>query len=197
MKKEIQGALLAGVVCLLWLASAWAVNRYAQADDSTATTTSLPEVDKDVDEFYAHVDEVNSATELTVTILDVWEPRDKLHGPRWPKGEAKVEPTKRAIILEDISVPDDAEQKEAALDFISKTLKESGNEVICTGSSVSVDKQFGDEIICITGYVYVKEGFTLNRGLVRLGLATSTNPVFNSCQEQAGQKKLGIWRNEK
>ena len=119
-----------------------------------------------------------------------------MHGPRWPEGKAKVAPTKRAIIFEDISVPDDAGQRKAALDFLSKTIKESGHEVICTGSSVSVKKESNIEIICITGYVYVKQGFTLNNALVRQGLATTVNPFYKALQEEAKQKKLGIWRDQ-
>lgn len=197
MKKQLQGALLVSFFSLLWLASAGVVSQYAQAGAPTAAKACLPEVDKDEDEFYAHVDVVNSPTELTVTVLDVWQPIDKLHGPRWPEGKAKVKRTKRVIVLEDISVPNGAGQKKAALDFISKTLKESSNEVICTGSSVSVRKQSGSEIVCITGYVYVKKGFTLNNALVRQGLATTTNPFYKSWQERAKKQKLGIWRDQK
>ena len=79
-------------------------------------------------------------------------------------------------------------------DFIRKTLKDSGNEIICTGCRVSVRKESGGEIICITGYVYVKAGFTLNNALVRQGLATTANPLYQSWQQQAKQKKLGMWR---
>lgn len=196
MKKEGQRALLVGFVSLLSLVTAFVANQCVRASDPTAATASLPEVDKDEDEFYAHVDKINSPTELMVTVLDVWKPGDKLHGPRWPEGKAKVKPAKRAIILEEIAVPNNAEHKRAALDFVSKTLKESGNEVICTGSSMSVRKESGSEIVCITGYVYVKEGFTLNNALVRQGLATTTNPLYKSWQQQAKEKKLGMWRNQ-
>ena len=117
MKKNIKKAWLVGLVSLSWLATGGAVNQCARASDPTVAKASLPDVDKDEDEFYAHVDQVNSPTELTVTVLDVWKPMDKLHGPRWPKGKAKVAPAKRTIILEDISVPNNAEQKNAAQGF--------------------------------------------------------------------------------
>ncbi len=197
MKKTIRKALVVQCVILLWLTPAWVGGRFAQGSDPAAAKASLPEVDRDEDEFYAHVDEVNSPTKLTVTVLDVWQPMDKLHGPRWPAGKAKVKPAKRVIILEDISVPDDAQQKKAALDFISKTLKESDNEIICTGSSVSAKKESGSEIIYVTGYVLVRKGFTLNNALVRQGLATTANPFYKTWQEEAKQKKLGIWRDQK
>ena len=130
MKKTVKNALLVGCSALLWLASAWWVVdlQHLQGADPTAKKASLPELPKDEDEFYARVDKVNSPTELTVTVLDAWNPLDKRNGLRWPKGVAKVRPTKRAIILEDISVPDSAEQRKRALDFLQKTLDESGNE---------------------------------------------------------------------
>ena len=111
-----------------------------------------------------------------------------------PREKRKSNPRKGQSFLEEIAVPNNAEHKRAALDFVSKTLKESGNEVICTGSSISVRKESGGEIVCITGYVYVKEGFTLNNALVRQGLATTTNPLYKSWQQQAKEKKLGMWR---
>jgi hypothetical protein len=192
MKKTINSALLVGFSALLWLASTWwVVNlQHLQAADPTTKKASLPEVAQDEDEFYAHVDRVDSPTELTVTVLDVWNPLDKRYGLRWPAGIAKVKPTKRAIILEDISVPDSAEQRKRALDFVQKTLEESGNEVICSGSSVSVKKQPGGDVICVTGYLSVKKGFTLNAALVRQGLATTTNPSLKP--HQPSQKGSGI-----
>ena len=87
--------------------------------------------------------------------------------------------------------------KKAALDFINKALKESRNEIICTGSSVSVKKESGGEMICITGYVFVRDGVTLNNALVRQGLATTSNPLYKSWQEKAKRKKLGMWRDQK
>ena len=197
MKKYIKRVLLGALSSLLGLATVGIANQYAQAGDPTTKTAALPEVDKDDDEFYAHVDNVTSPTELMVTVLDVWNPMDKLHGPRWPDGVAKVKPTKRAVILEDIAVPNNADQKKSALEFISKALKESGNEVICTGSSVSVRKELGGEVICITGYVILKNGTTLNNALVRQGLATTTSPIYKVWQEEAKKKKLGIWRDQK
>jgi hypothetical protein len=191
-------ALLVGFVGLLSLTTACVADEDAPGCGPTAAATApLPTIDKEDDEFYAHVDAVNSPTELTVTVLDVWEPMDKLRGPRWPEGKARVEPVKRIIILEDISVPDDAEQKKAALEFINNTVKESSNEIICTGSNVSVKKESGGEIVYITAYVFVKKGFTLNNALVRQGLATTSNPLYKSWQEKAKQQKLGIWRDQK
>ena len=195
MKREIKSALGGGLAGLLWLAAAGAVNPYAQARDPAAATASLPEVDKNEDEFYAHVDAVVSPTELTVTVLDVWNPLDKVHGPRWPEGKAKVKPTKRLVILEETLAPDTAEQKKAASAFLNKTLQESSNEILCTGSAVSVKKDSGNQVLCVTGYVYVKAGFTLNNALVRQGLATTTNPFYKSWEQQAKQKKLGMWRD--
>ena len=66
-----------------------------------------------------------------------------------------------------------------------------------TGSSVSVKKEDGQEKIYITGCLFVKAGFTLNNALVRNGLATTSNPLYQSWQEQAKRKKLGIWRDAK
>jgi hypothetical protein len=194
MRLGTNGPFVVGFVSLLWLATAWGVNPYAQASDPPVAT-SLAEVDKDEDEFYAHVDEVISPTELAVTVLDVWNPLDKVRGPRWPAGKAKVKPARRIVILEETSAPNAAEQKKAALDFLRKTLKESDNEILCTGSNVSVRKKAGGESICVTGYVYVKAGFTLNNALLRQGLATTTNPFYKSWEQQAKQKKLGIWRD--
>ena len=88
-----------------------------------------------MDEFYAVVDKVNSPTELTVTVLDEWNPMDKLNGPRWPR-ERQSQTRETISNLEDTLGPNNAEQKKAALDFINKIVKESRNEVICTGSSV-------------------------------------------------------------
>lgn len=192
-KKELTRALLVGLAAWLVVAA----NQHAEASDPPAAKASLPEVARDEDEFYAHVDKVNSPTELMVTVLDVWDPMDKLKGPRWPEGKAKVRPTKRLVILEDTVAPKAAEHKKAALEFLDKTLKDSGNEVICTGSNVSVRKESGGEIICITACVFVKKGFTLNNTLVRQGLATTTNPFYKSWQEEAKQKKLGMWRDQK
>lgn len=196
MKKDIKRALVVGYISLLWLTTP---NWHSQASEPTKGKTSLPEVAKDVDEFYAVVDKVNSPTELTVTVLDEWNPMDKLNGPRWPEGKAKVKPAKRLVILEDTLGPNNAEQKKAALDFINKIVKESSNEVICTGSSV-VTKKSGE--ICVTGYVFVRKGkdprlFTINNALVLQGLATTTNPFYKSWQQEAKQKKLGIWRDQK
>jgi endonuclease YncB( thermonuclease family) len=81
------------------------------------------------------------------------------------------------------------------MDFLRKSLKESDHEVICTGSSVSVQNRPGGAVISVTGYVYVKHGFTLNNALVARGLATTSNPFYKSWQEKAKQQKLGIWRN--
>ena len=100
------------------------------------------------------------------------------------------------MILEDITVPDSVEHQKAALDFLSTAVKESGNEVICSGSKVSVRKDSGNEIVCITGYVFVKDGRTLNNAPVREGLATTANPLYKSWQQKAKQKKLGIWRDQ-
>jgi endonuclease YncB( thermonuclease family) len=197
MQKEIHRTFCVVSVSLLWLATACTVSAHAQTCGSTDATASLPEADKDEDEFYVRVDKVISPTELAVTVLGVWQPADRVRGRRWPDGKSKVKPTQRTIILEDITVPDDAEQKNAALDFINTALKESDNEVICSGSSVSVRKESDSEMICITGYVFMKKGVTLNNALVRQGLATTSNPFYKSWQEQAKQKKLGMWRDPK
>lgn len=190
-------ALLVGLAGLSWLTTGCVIGQYAQGCDPTVATESLPEIDKDEDEFYAHVDEITSPTELTVTVLDAWKPMDRLRGPRWPEGKAKVKSTRRILILEDISVPNDAKQKKAAIDFLEKVIKESGNEIICTGSNVSTKKESGSEIVCVTAYVYLKKGFTLNNALVRQGLGTTSNPFYKSWQEKAKQEKLGIWRDQK
>ncbi len=150
-----------------------------------------------MDEFYAHVDKVVSATELLVTVLDVWEPMDRVHGPRWPEGKAKVRPTQRTVILEETVAPQAAEQKKAAVESLEKAVKESDGEVLCTGSDVSVKKNAGGEVIAVTGYVFVKKGFTLNNALVRQGLATTTNPIYKAWQDEAKQKKLGMWSDPK
>ncbi len=197
MMKEIRRAVVVVLVGLLALATAGVAKVPAQAAEPNTAKVSLPEAPKDEDEFYVHVDKVISPTELMVTVLDVWQPMDRLRGPRWPQGKAKVQPTTRKIILEETSVPDNAEQKKAALDFIIKTIKESGDELITSGSNIATKKESGREVICITAYVYVKAGFTLNNALVRRGLATTTNPLYFSWQNEAKQKKLGIWRDQK
>ena len=158
---------------------------------------TLPAVDQNADEFYARVDRINSATELTVTVLDLWQPLDKVKGPRWPGGKAKVQPAERIVTLEDTSVPANPQDQKAARDCLAEALKQSNNEVICTGSAVSVRREAGKPVVAVTAYVYVKEGFTLNNRLVRLGLATTTNPFYKAWQDKAKQKRLGLWKNAK
>jgi len=158
---------------------------------------ALPEIGKDIDEFYARVDEVVSPTALRVTILDAWNPEDKLHGLRWPNGEAKVQPAKRTIFLEETSVPNNGDAQKAAVDFVKTLIQKSNHEILCTGSNVAVKKEPQGEVICVTAYVYVKKGYTINNALVRQGLATTSNPFYKSWQEEAKQKKLGIWRDPK
>jgi hypothetical protein len=195
MQNRIATALLIGMFALLGFATAWIAERPAHAAQPTAANRSLPEFDKDEDEFYARVDAVDSPTELTVTVLDAWRPMDKVQGPRWPNGIAKVKPVKRTVVLEELSGPSDAEQRKSAMDFIRRTLKESDHEVICTGSGISVKKGSGGEMISITAYVYVKKGFTLNNAMVSHGWATTSNPFYREWQEAAKRKKLGIWRD--
>lgn len=194
MVKGFGRIVLLGCLGILSLWSGWDECQSAQGDDPAPSEMSLPEIGEETDEFYARVDKIISPTELLVTVLDIWQPGDKLQGPRWPEGEARVRPASRVVILEDITAPDDAEQQKEALDFLRKTIEESDHEVICTGSNVVVSGDRCDEAVRITGYVYVKEGFTLNRALVRSGLATSANPVHKAIQEQAKQKRLGIWK---
>jgi hypothetical protein len=169
----------------------------AEAGDAPAKQESLPEAAKDVDEFYARVDEIVSPTELMVTVLDVWNPLDKARGPRWPGGKARVKPARRAVVLEEIAAPDNADDKKQAMDLLRKAIDESGGEVICSGSGVAVKKLAGGEVICVTGYITVKKGFSLNNMLVRQGLATTTNPFYQPWQEEAKRKGLGMWRAKK
>jgi hypothetical protein len=194
MKNKNASVLVAGLCGLLGFVAPW-VARHAHAAPPTAGSALLPEIDKDEDEFYARVDEVLSPTELRLTVLDVWQPMDKVREPRWPHGIAKVKPAKRTVVLEDLTAAGDAEQRRAAMDFLRKSLKESDHEVICTGSSVSVQNRAGGAVISVTGYVYVKQGFTLNNALVSRGLATTSNPFYKSWQEKAKQQKLGIWQD--
>jgi hypothetical protein len=151
-------------------------------------------VDPQEDEFYARVDEVRSPTELIVTILDIWKPMDKLQGDRWPNGAAKVKPTRRIIVLEETAVPNDPNVVNEAVAFLKKAIRNSNHEIICSGSNVSVRKEPEGETICVVGYVFVKNGLTLNNALVCRGLATTTNPFYQSLQHEAKRKKLGMWR---
>ncbi len=198
-KPSPPGRLILGFLLLLGLATIDHAPLAAQAGEpvSPQSQASLPVADKDIDEFYARVDEVVSPTELTVTILDAWDPKDKWNGLRWPDGKAKVQPAKRTVLLEETSVPKDADAQKAAIHYIKTLVQESNNEIVCTGSNVAVRKDPQGEVICVTAYVYVKKGFTINNALVRQGLATTTNPFYKSWQEEAKQKQLGIWRNSK
>lgn len=186
-----------GLLCLAWLVIVWAAVQYGKAGDSTPAKPALPAVADYEDEFYAHVDRINSPTELTVTILDLWDPMDRIKGPRWPNGKAKVKPAERVITLEETFVPANAEDQKAALDFITKALEKSKYEVMCTGSSVVTKNESGKKVVCIKACVFVKDWFTLNNTLVRQGLATTTNPFYKPWEQEAKQKKLGIWRNAK
>ena len=94
MNRRFNSALIVALVGPLWLAAACVADEHVQGSEATVAKAASPEVDKEEDEFYAHVDKVTSPTELLVTILDVWNPMDKLRGPRWPEGNAKVKPTK-------------------------------------------------------------------------------------------------------
>ena len=197
MHRNASASLRFRLFCLAWLTTASFLPQEAGAGDRTPADAALPTVAEDVDEFYAHVDRINSPTELTVTILDLWQPMDKVKGPRWPEGRAKVKPAERIVALEEIAVPGNADDQKAALAFAAKTLRQSKDEVICSGSSVVVGKESGKQTIRIKAYVFVKDGFTLNNALVRQGLATTTNPIYKSWEQEAKQKRLGIWRNTK
>lgn len=166
---------------------------YFHAGALAAPETPLPEADRDVDEFYARVDRIVSPTELRVTILDEWRPTDKIDGERWPNGKARVKPTERTVFLEDISVPSEPRHQKAALEFLRNMVKESEGEVICSGSKVETKKAKDAERICVTGYVFVKPGGTLNNALVRAGLATTENVLYHDVQAKAKRQRLGIW----
>ena len=127
---------------------------------TVAAFNYTPYVDENTDEFYGRVDRVDGPFELTVTILDAWNPMDKKYGLRWPHGKQKVKRIQKKVVLDDLIAPKTADERRAVMDFIKESVK-TDNEIIVSGGAVYLHKDWPR---------------CLNTELVRQGLVATTNP---------------------